>query len=146
MSIVYEVKLVLLILNETVWPTFTLMSVANPWIPGLPASPLGVSQTDGAVPGSWFSQGMGLTRQSTAWAATDCSARPARRAGTRASRAKRASPRCPCRRSDARGFIRSVLSFSQQGKVDARRSVDALDEPDRDGPPADLTMGLSGSV
>src|SRR5215510_1948581 len=116
MSMVYEVKLLLLILNETVWPTFTLMSVANPWIPGLPASPLGVSQTDGAVPGSWFSHGMGLTRQSTAWAVTDRSARPATRAGSRATRAKRAGPRCPCRRADARGFIRSVLFLFPPGQ------------------------------
>src|SRR5215471_16081382 len=56
----------LLILNEIVWPAFALMSVAKPWRLELPASPFGVSQTVESVPCCWFSQGIGLTVQSTA--------------------------------------------------------------------------------
>src|SRR5215472_12955506 len=109
MSIVYDVKLVLLILKETVWPTFTEMFVAKPWMPGSPASPLGVSQTDWGVPGSWFSQGMGLAVQSTAWTGTARNAIPGSRIVSRARRPRRPRRRPPRGGLNARGLIGSAL-------------------------------------
>ncbi len=58
MSIVYADADVS-ILNDSVSPTFTLMSVANPWIDGSPDPEM--SHTDSGVPGLEFSHAITLT-------------------------------------------------------------------------------------
>ena|SRR5437660_8732198 len=103
----------LLILKEIVWPTFTLTSVAKPWRLGLPASPLGVSQTVGSVPGSWFSQGIGLTAQSTARTGTGRRAFPGRSsAATSRPIARMLGKRLPARRMTANVLISSAVLLS----------------------------------
>ena len=47
-----------LILKDSVWPAFTLIDVANPWIEESPAP--SICQSEGASPGSWFSQTIGF--------------------------------------------------------------------------------------
>src|ERR1700757_4602409 len=59
-----------LILKFSVWPTFTLIDVAKPWIVESPA-PL-ICQSVGASPGSWFSQTIGFDVQA---ASADCACR-----------------------------------------------------------------------
>ena len=56
-----------LILKDSVWPTFTLIDVANPWMVESPA-PL-ICQSEGASPGSWFSHTIGFDVQA---ARADC--------------------------------------------------------------------------
>ena len=63
MSIWYVVAGVL-ILNDSVWPTFTLIDVANPWIV---ESPMPVTcQSLGGSPGNAFSHATGFAHEASA--------------------------------------------------------------------------------
>src|SRR5258708_440886 len=58
-SIVYAFASVL-ILNNIVWPTLTLISVANPWIVGSPELPGEMSHWLEGLPGRQFSASIGF--------------------------------------------------------------------------------------